>query len=68
LEVEAYRALWEGPFADSILKSGFFSWEMEEEVKKREPVDQTAVDILQKLQERTLENRRKFPWKVLRYT
>jgi hypothetical protein len=63
--VDAYRALWEGPFVNSILQSDFFRWEMEA-VRKREPVDQSALEILQKLKERMLENRRKSPWKVLK--
>jgi hypothetical protein len=62
--VEAYAALWEGPFANSILESRFFCWESEA-VMKMEPVDQTALEILQKLKGRMLENRKKFPWKVL---
>jgi response regulator of citrate/malate metabolism len=63
--VESFRALWEGPFANSIMQSAFFD-EMEQEVMEREQVDQSAVDILRKLEDRKEENKRKFPWKELK--
>jgi hypothetical protein len=69
---KAYLALLEGPFADSILETDFFQ---KEQTRLREsgaageggmmnPVVQTSLEILGKLEDRLAENRRKFPWKI----
>jgi hypothetical protein len=70
LTEKAYAALWEGPFAHSILGSDFFS---RESIRLRDslssvdgPVaaaDSPSLEILQKLDDRVRENGKKFPWK-----
>jgi hypothetical protein len=70
LTEKAYAALWEGPFAHSILDSDFFS---RESIRLRDslpmmdgPVaaaDHPSLEILQKLDDRVRENGKKFPRK-----
>jgi hypothetical protein len=70
LTEKAYAALWEGPFAHSILHSHFFS---RESIRLRVSLsnvdgpaaaaDSPSLEILQKLDDRVRENGKKFPWK-----
>jgi hypothetical protein len=75
LTEKAYEALWEGPFADSILNSVFFS-EGLKRLRERDSlsstdgpaaaaaaVDQKSLEILKKLEDRVLENGSKYPKK-----
>jgi hypothetical protein len=70
LTEKAYAALWEGPFAHSILHSDFFS---RESIRLRDslprmdgPVaaaDSQSLEILLKLDDRVREIEKKFPRK-----
>jgi hypothetical protein len=76
LTEKAYLALLEGPFAESILETRFFR-AAQGRVRysataaggggggMMNPAVQNSLKILGKLQDRLVENRRKFPWKTL---
>jgi hypothetical protein len=70
---KAYASLLERPFADSILESPFFFREYRR-LMVLSNLDVTAaavedhrhsLELLEKLEDRMEENRRKFPWKTL---
>jgi hypothetical protein len=70
LTEKAYAALWEGPFAHSILGSDFFSREwirLRVSLSRMDgpaaAADSPSLEILQKLQDRVRENGNKFPRK-----
>jgi hypothetical protein len=73
LTEKAYLALWEGPFADSILETAFFQGEQTRLRRSAaeggggmmNPVVLNSHEILGKLEDRLAENRKKFPWKTL---
>jgi hypothetical protein len=73
LTENAYLALLEVPFADSILKTDLFQTEMTRlrnsgAARGRgmmNPAVQNSLEILGKLKDRLAENRKKFPWKIL---
>jgi hypothetical protein len=70
---KAYAALLEGPFAESILQRSFLFGEnlrlqgftdMDETGAEVGEDQRHSLDLIKKLEDRVMENVKKFPWKT----